>query len=154
MMPTANTFQPIEWQPSMATGVAAIDRQHQYLIDTLRQANQQLLNSDDNELLNRVAKDLLGYAITHFETEEKLMQRYGYEEAEPEMAQLHVSQHRNFSQQVVSVREQLREGQKVSHLEVLKFLNHWLRDHVLGIDQHLGRFLNQAMLNKKRDALP
>jgi hemerythrin len=46
---------------------------------------------------------------------------------------------------VVSVCDHLREGREVSSAEVLKFLNHWLRDHVLGIDQLLGEFLCQAM---------
>ncbi|WP_316367264.1 bacteriohemerythrin [Candidatus Thiodiazotropha sp. CDECU1] len=134
-------FQPIEWEASMATGVAAIDKQHKYLIDTLQTANETLLADDDVALLKRVANDLLGYAITHFETEEELMQRYGYTEARPEEARAHIAQHRDFSCQIVAVHEQLREGKKVSRIEVLRFLNHWLRDHVLGVDQLLGKYL-------------
>ncbi len=144
-MPKTAPFQPIEWDPAMATGIAAIDKQHQYLIDTLRRASQQLTRDDDSALLNQLAKELLGYAILHFETEEKLMQHYGYEQADPQMARLHVAQHRDFSQQVVAIRERLREGQKVSHLKVLKFINHWSHDHVLGMDRRLGEFLTQAM---------
>ncbi len=136
----------------MATGVAVIDNQHQYLIDTLQKANRQLLDDHDDILLSQIARDLLGYAIMHFETEEKLMQRYGYEAADPETAQRHITQHRDFSKQVVAIREQLREGQKVSHPDVLKFLNHWLRDHVLGIDQRLGQFLAEAMRKSNHEA--
>jgi hemerythrin len=93
----------------------------------------------------QISKDLLGYAITHFDTEETLMRRYGYEDLFPEEARKHIQQHREFSRQVVSVCDHLREGREVSSVEVLKFLNHWLRDHVLGIDQMLGDFLRQAM---------
>lgn len=134
-------FKPIEWEASMATGIAAIDKQHKYLIDTLQSASQTPLTDDDVDLLNKVTKDLLGYAITHFETEEALMQHYGYAEARPEEARVHIAQHREFSRQVVTVHEQLREGQKVSRIEVLRFLNHWLRDHILGVDQLLGKYL-------------
>lgn len=130
----------------MATGIESIDKQHRYLVDTLQEANEKLLRDNDSELLNQIARDLLSYAITHFETEEKLMQRYGYEAACPQEARDHIAQHRAFSKQVVAVCDQLREGQEISHLEVLKFLNHWLRDHVLGIDQLLGKFLHQAMV--------
>jgi hemerythrin-like metal-binding protein len=140
-----DTFQPIEWTDEMATGIEAIDKQHRFLVDTLQEANEKLLHDSDRDLLGLIAKDLLSYALTHFETEEKLMQRYGYEAACPEEARGHIAQHRDFSHQVVAVRDQLREGRAISHLQVLKFLNHWLRDHVLGIDQQLAVFLRRAM---------
>jgi hemerythrin-like metal-binding protein len=137
-------FQPIEWSDQMATGVAQIDNQHRYLVDTLRQANNRLLNDHEGALLGEIAKDLLTYAIMHFETEEDLMKRYGYAEAFPELAKLHIAQHRDFSHQVVAVCDNLREGRQVSRVDVLKYLNEWLRHHVLGIDQKLGAFLCEA----------
>lgn len=137
-------FEQIEWLDRMVTGVAAIDSQHRYLVDTLRQANEKLLGSNDTALLAEVARDLLNYAIMHFETEEELMQRYGYHEACPEIARLHVAQHREFSRQVVAVRDRLHENRQVSRIDVLKYLNEWLRGHVLGIDQKLGAFVREA----------
>jgi hemerythrin len=130
----------------MATGVTTIDKQHCYLIDTLRIANNTLMReSGDDSALKRIANDLLGYAIIHFETEESLMQRYGYTVLYPETAKHHIAQHRNFSQRIVSVNDSLREGEKVSLNEVLVYLNEWLAEHVFGIDQQLGMFLVQAM---------
>jgi hemerythrin-like metal-binding protein len=140
-MPQIEDFQPIEWNESMLTGIADIDKQHQYLVDTLQEANKKLLSDDNNILLRQIVRDLLGYAIMHFETEETLMQRYGYDKAYPEEAQSHIAQHRDFSRQVVMVRDQLREGCMVSREEVLSFLNHWLREHVFGTDQLLGKYL-------------
>ena len=144
-MSLKTSFQPIEWVDAMATGIATIDRQHRFLIDTLQQANEKLLQDENDALLGEIAKVLLSYALTHFETEEELMQRYGYEAACPEDAHAHVAQHRDFSRRVVALRDQLREGREVSRIEVLRFLNHWLRDHVLGIDRRLGEFLRQVM---------
>jgi hemerythrin-like metal-binding protein len=140
-MSEIDTFPAIQFEPSMSTGIEAIDKQHQYLFETLSDANKYLLNSSNEYLLSQIAKDLLGYAITHFETEEGLMQRYGYDEAHPSDAKAHIAQHRFFSSQVVAVRDQLREGRGASLTEMLRFLNHWLQDHVLGIDQKLGKFL-------------
>jgi len=128
----------------MATGVAVIDNQHRYLIEIRQQANEKLLHdTDDDALLSRIGKELLGYAITHFENEEALMRDYGYEAARPEEALAYIAQHRDFSRRVVAVRDQLREGEKVSREELLRFLNHWLGNHVLGIDQALGKYLMQ-----------
>jgi hemerythrin-like metal-binding protein len=146
-MPVEIPFRPIDWTDAMATGIAAIDSQHHYLVDMLKEANEKLLADHDDALLATIAKDLLGYAIMHFETEEKLMLRYGYMATCPEVARNHIGQHRDFSRQVVAVCDHLREGRQVSRLEVLKFLNEWLRNHVLGIDQALGEFLVQAMDN-------
>ena len=134
-------FEPIEWTAAMATGVSQMDEQHRFLVDTLRQANEKLLGDHEGALLGEIARDLLGYAILHFETEENLMQRYGYAAAYPEQARAHIAQHRDFSRQVVAVCDSLREGRQVSRIEVLKFLNEWLRDHVLRVDQMLARFI-------------
>jgi hemerythrin-like metal-binding protein len=142
-------FKPIKWTEAMATGIVAIDKQHHYLVDTLQEANERLLREQGNALLEQIAKDLLGYAIMHFETEEGLMQRYGYAAVYPQEAQDHITQHREFSHQVIAVCDQLREGKKVSRIEVLTFLNDWLRTHVLGVDRQLGRFLVQQMAARK-----
>ena len=137
-------FVQIEWSEKMATGVAQVDVQHHYLVDTLREANAKLLGDHDSALLAEIAKGLLNYAIMHFETEEELMQRYGYATAQPDVARTHIAQHREFSRRVVAVCDQLREKRSVSNVEVLKYLNEWLRGHVLGIDQKLGAFVREA----------
>jgi hemerythrin len=138
-------FEQIKWSERMATGIPVIDQQHHYLVDTLRRANRKLLGGQDDLALAETARDLLAYAIMHFETEEALMVQYGYHAARPDAARLHIDQHRDFSRRVVAIHEQLREKQAVSRVEVLAFLNHWLRDHVLGVDQALATFLNEAM---------
>lgn len=144
-------FEPIEWSDQMNTGIKEVDSQHRFLVDTLRQANSRLINDHEGALLGDIARDLLTYAIMHFETEEALMKRYGYAEAFPDLARIHVAQHRDFSHQVVAVCDNLREGRQVSRTEVLKFLNEWLRHHVLGIDQKLGQFLREAQARQDAD---
>ncbi|MEJ2529156.1 MAG: bacteriohemerythrin [Gammaproteobacteria bacterium] len=147
-MPLKQPFQPIEWNDSMETGIASIDRQHHFLVDTLRMANQELLrghkDGHEDALVHNIVNDLLSYAIMHFETEEELMQRNNYSAAHPEDAHAHIEQHRSFSRHVVEISDQLHEGQQVSCNEVLAFLNEWLRNHVLGTDRKLSAFLLQT----------
>ncbi|MEJ2693450.1 MAG: bacteriohemerythrin [Candidatus Thiodiazotropha sp.] len=140
-MPQIESFQPIEWQESMAIGIDAIDEQHRYLFDTLNAANDRLRGNHDDLLLSQFINDLLGYAITHFKTEEALMQRYDYAKACPAEAETHIAQHRFFSRRIVAALDQLREGKAVSRAELLSFLNNWLHDHVLGTDQKMARYL-------------
>jgi hemerythrin-like metal-binding protein len=138
-------FQSIEWTDEMALGIPVIDKQHRFLVELLQDANEKLASDQSNFLLSKIVKDLLGYAITHFETEEKLMQRYGYAAANPEEMKEHIEQHRDFSHQVVTICDRLREGREVSHEELLVFLNNWLHNHLLGTDQQYGEFLRKAM---------
>lgn len=144
-----NSFKSIEWTDQMEMGIPTIDKQHRFLVETLQDANEKLLSDRDSYYLEEIAKDLLGYAITHFETEEKLMQRYGYDKSFPEDAKKHIAEHREFSKKVVAIGEQLREGNKVSRLEVLTFLNDWLNNHILDVDKKYGEFLRKAI--KKSD---
>ena len=143
------TFKPITWSEDMATGIPAIDKQHRYLVDMLSEANAKLLDSHDPNLLAQIARDLLGYALLHFETEENLMKHYGFAVEFPDEADAHIAQHRAFSREVVAVCDALREGHHVSRMEVLAFLNNWLRDHVLGIDRRLAAFIAKASAAEK-----
>jgi hemerythrin-like metal-binding protein len=138
-------LKSIEWSDEMEMGIPAIDKQHRFLVETLQDANEKLLSDRDGYFLDKMAKDLLGYALTHFETEEKLMQRYGYDLAFPEDAKNHIREHREFSKKVVSICEQLREGNRVSRIDVLTFLNDWLYNHLLDVDQQYGEFLRKAI---------
>jgi hemerythrin-like metal-binding protein len=151
-MPVKPPFRLVEWSDEkMSIGIDPIDKQHRYLVDTLWLANDKLARGDDDVLLAKIIEEMLGYAIMHFETEEELMQRYDYEAAHPENARDHVSQHREFSHRMVTFNDQLHEGQHVSRMEVLTFLNDWLQNHLLGVDQLFGEFLVQAMEASGRD---
>jgi hemerythrin-like metal-binding protein len=135
----------IEYNESLMTGIEEIDEQHRFLIDTLHEANHMFSNNYDRELLNQVTKDLLSYAITHFETEEALMQQHGYLDAHPNAAKDHISQHRDFTNRIVSINDRLREGLSIHYVELFEFLEAWLQNHVLGFDQDLGRYLRKSM---------
>ena len=83
---------------------------------------------------------MLSYALYHFDTEEDLMQEFGYQE-DGDAMQRHLEQHRAFSKQVVSARDSLRAGANISAQELLEFLNTWLVNHILNTDRKLGAFI-------------
>jgi hemerythrin-like metal-binding protein len=142
-MPIEKLNLSIEYSDRLLTGIPEIDEQHRFLIDTLHEANHMFSNSYDKELLDRIIKDLLSYAITHFETEEKLMQKYNYIVAHPNKAKDHIAQHRDFSNRIVSINERMREGLSIHYIELFEFLDAWLQNHVLGFDQDLGNYLRK-----------
>lgn len=139
---TRNSAAPIHWQASFATGVDEIDEQHRILINTLNGANNLLTDASSLQVLDQITKDLLSYALYHFEAEEELMHASGYAEAMPEEMRQHLDEHRKFSATVVGVREKIQGGHRVPRDELLSFLNNWLVDHILQTDKKLGTFMS------------
>ncbi|MFA5080933.1 MAG: bacteriohemerythrin [Hydrogenophilaceae bacterium] len=134
-------YEPIEWDDSFNTGVAEIDEQHHILVNTLNEANAKLAGDVSIDFVEEITQDLLSYALYHFETEEGLMQEYGYHEAGTGDAERHLQQHRSFSSRVVAVRDNLRAGMPISREDLITFLNNWLVNHILNTDKKLGAFI-------------
>lgn len=137
----AGSQPPLVWNDSFATGVAEIDEQHMILVHTLNEAAVRLAADASLDTLERITQDLLSYALYHFETEEQLMQTYGYSEDAGTEAEQHLEQHRSFSSKVVQVREGIKQGTPIAPDELLGFLNGWLTNHILHTDKKLGAFI-------------
>lgn len=133
--------QALIWNDSFATGVPEIDEQHMILIHTLNEAALKLAGDPSPDNIDQITRDLLGYALYHFETEEELMQEYGYEAAGEDATARHLEQHRSFSAKVVAVRDAIRAGNNIAPDELLAFLNDWLANHILNTDRQLGQFI-------------
>ncbi|MDO9046984.1 MAG: hemerythrin domain-containing protein [Methylobacter sp.] len=98
----------------------------------------ELVKSTSNtKFLEEITRDLLSYALYHFETEEGLMQKYDYIED----ADAHIRQHRSFSAKVVAVRNDIKTGILISREDLLSFLNSWLINHILNTDKGMTAFL-------------
>lgn len=136
------SHEPLLWNDDYLIGVERIDAQHKVLVNTLNEASSRLAVNANREVLEQITRDLLSYAIYHFETEESLMRAYNYDGQSVADAEQHRQEHRNFSQQVVALRDGLRDGRLVSREELLSFLNNWLINHILDTDKHFGEFLN------------
>ena len=145
-----NDSEPIQWSDALLTGVAEIDRQHRILVDTLNEAQVKLTSEADDPLFEQITRDLLAYAIYHFNTEEKLMQQYSYATASAEEARAHLAAHRSFSEQVVALRDKAREGKPGSREVLLVFLKNWLTNHIMTTDKRLGQFIGAH--TKRRDS--
>jgi hemerythrin-like metal-binding protein len=135
----------IKWSSDYETGVEEIDEQHHILVNTLNEANELLTKEYSLENLQNITKDLLSYALYHFETEEELMQEYNYESEAPKDYENHMKQHRDFSAKVVDVRDSLKSGNLIGQDELISFLVNWLLNHIDKTDKKLGKFLSSKM---------
>jgi hemerythrin-like metal-binding protein len=138
-------FEEIRWSPDYETGVEEIDDQHHILVNTLNEANELLTNEYSLQNLQNITKDLLSYALYHFETEEELMHKYNYEDEAKKDFENHMKQHRDFSAKVVEIRESLKAGNLIEQAELISFLVNWLLNHIDKTDKKLGKFLLEKM---------
>ena len=135
----------ITWDASFNVGIDDIDDQHRILVNTINEADQKLSEDASQEVLENITKDLLSYALYHFETEEEMMQAYNYQGRSQAEYEAHMKQHRDFSAQVVAIRESIRAGSPIDKEELLEFLVDWLTNHIQNTDKKLGAFLQDAM---------
>jgi hemerythrin-like metal-binding protein len=138
---TTHAVDTIAWQDSFETGVGDIDDQHRVLINTLNEANARLRSETRQDAIDQLLKDLLAYALYHFDTEESLMKTFDYAGHDAPMAERHVAQHRQFAATVVDMRERFVATGELDREALLVFLNEWLTGHILGLDRKLGDFV-------------
>ncbi|WP_455757507.1 bacteriohemerythrin [Sulfurimonas sp.] len=132
----------IIWNSDYDTGVEDIDEQHRILVNTINEAGEKLSKDSSLEALESITRDLLSYALYHFETEEEMMQEHNYKEYSQEEYDTHMKQHRDFSAQVVEVRESIKDGNPIGKEDLIGFLTNWLINHINKTDKKLGAFLN------------
>ncbi len=130
-------YDLIVWHDKLVTGIGKIDEQHQILVNLLNEANIKLTPNNNAKFLEEITRNLLSYALYHFETEEGLMQKYGYIED----SDAHIRQHRSFSAKVVAVRNEIKTGIPISREDLLSFLNSCLINHILNTDKQFAAFL-------------
>jgi len=133
----AADYDLIVWHDKLVTGIGKIDEQHQILVNLLNEANIKLTPNNNAKFLEEITRNLLSYALYHFETEEGLMQKYDYIED----SDAHIRQHRSFSAKVVAVRNDIKTGIPISREDLLSFLNSWLINHILNTDKQFAAFL-------------
>ncbi|MCB1869620.1 MAG: hemerythrin family protein [Gammaproteobacteria bacterium] len=130
--------RPLVLDESALTGVEEIDHQHQHLLNLINHTHLSLLKNGSPVNTRSLVRELLGYSIYHFNTEESLLKQYATTEEEKAEADKHISQHRLFSQRVVLLQEKLVRRQFIDTDELLSFLTGWINDHVLLTDKALA----------------
>ncbi|MBX5466914.1 MAG: bacteriohemerythrin [Firmicutes bacterium] len=117
------------WDPAYATGIAAMDGQHQTIIDLINRAARAR-----PEEVEAVVAELAEYTATHFGAEEQVMADLGF----PDLAQ-HRAAHGRLLDWVHRAKT---EG--VSREDLLTELATWLVRHILAQDKQYGQWAARA----------
>jgi hemerythrin-like metal-binding protein len=129
-----------DWDERYATGISAIDAQHQALFQSARDLHDAVATGNPGPAVARVLDHLVTYCKTHFEDEEALMGRLGFP-GRP----AHLEEHRKLMAQVYGLLERHATGEAEVPMELAIFITHWLRTHIKEFDQRLAEFSRAEM---------
>ena len=126
----------LTWSSSMEVGIGEIDRQHKKLVDLINTLHEGMLAKKTKEALGKTLAELISYTKSHFGTEEKYFDRFGY----PDAAK-HKKEHVAFAGKVLDFQKKFEDGSILISMEIMTFLREWLVKHIQGSDKAYGPFL-------------
>ena len=132
------TMTLLSWRDDYRVGVPLIDMEHQYLIALINEFHDKHANRITRPLATFVLNRLVSYAEEHFQHEETLMLKIGF----PRLAhQQKLHEQLYFS--IFALQEEMSRENAVADGKTMRFLRHWLLDHILDEDMDIGDFLRR-----------
>lgn len=127
----------LTWSHACAIGVQAMDDQHGILMDTMNELHAALVRGCGKKQLDEHMSRLVEFSRLHFLCEEQLLERYDF----PGLA-AHRRAHQELLRQIEETIEKVGQGDAVDAPSLLTFLRGWYSEHVEGLDQDYGPWLN------------
>jgi hemerythrin-like metal-binding protein len=132
---------------ALNTGDPIVDAQHRELFALVNDLNAATLVDADDDSTTAALHRILGYATTHFQTEEALMERTEYPNSE-----CHRSIHREFTATAVRLVEEHDRGEGMTIGQLAGFMENWLETHIGEEDLLLIRHVREY--DRARSARP
>jgi hemerythrin-like metal-binding protein len=118
----------VTWKSYYSVGEPSLDDQHKKVLVLINGLYDAVERGDDRAAVKPVLNELLQYALTHFQYEEKLMRERGYSR----LAE-HMALHEDFRRQARIWRG---ESCTVAGHDLLKFLKQWWVGHIQSEDKN------------------
>ncbi|MBP7211624.1 hemerythrin family protein [bacterium] len=117
--------------------IQEIDEQHKMLISYLDELYDAMQKGEAHKILKPLLKKLVGYAQTHFATEEYYFRIFDYPES-----QKHEAEHDAFVEKVRKFQDDFNAGKAMLSIEIADFLRNWISEHISIEDKKYSAFLN------------
>ena len=131
----------VNWDGSFSVNVSEIDQQHKRLVMMINELSDAMKQGKGTDILGKIVNELISYTATHFKTEEKYFDQFGY----PDTAS-HKKEHMDFVQKVSDFKDGFEKGQLTLSIEVMNFLSDWLQNHIKDTDMKYSQFFNEKGL--------
>jgi len=123
------------WRDSYSVGVAEIDNQHQALFKLVNELHVAVSTGRGADTTKAVLLRLVAYTQTHFAAEERLLAKHRFPGLDA-----HRQSHEEFTRQLTQFLCPTSRNATEITQSVLQMLQHWLMDHVTGVDQQCAVF--------------
>ena len=135
----------IKWRDEFNTGITGIDCEHRELIALINAFYAALENNTDKDKLLDSLNDIYAAIYSHFVLEEKLMEKYGYDQYEQ-----HRYDHINLLDDIRDITDELEANQYFAEHQLKEKLNNWFSIHFRTHDARLHQ-LEQLIASGKAD---
>ena len=129
----------ILWKENLSVGVNEIDNQHKELFNRINNLLDACTRGKGSEEVKRTSDFLSEYVISHFGTEEKLMNKYNY----PDYAS-HKEKHEKFKKEFAELKMKIEKEDTglLTTIGTNHLLIDWWLNHIGKVDKALGAFLS------------
>lgn len=124
----------IAWDDAYKVNNEMIDSQHRKLFE-LADGLYGLVSSGETDRgkVGKVIQELVEYVMFHFGSEEELMKKIGYADADS-----HIKAHRDFNDYTSKLVNEFSSGKDVDLGGLYSFIGKWLVDHITVVDKKLA----------------
>ncbi len=123
-----------EWDDSLATGNAEIDRHHREIIDQINLLFGRMMDGEGPEAVLDIVAAMSRTMERHFAEEESLMNRIRYADTA-----IHKTSHQHFLSQFSMLKRQVESGRPDAAKALFEFAATWLKRHIQHEDKELAR---------------
>ncbi|MBF0184652.1 MAG: hemerythrin family protein [Magnetococcales bacterium] len=124
------------WKASYSVGIAMIDDDHKKLLAMVWNMFKALDKAHGTEQAETVLRELAEYTVTHFDREEKLMEKHQF----PDLANHH-REHEAMKAKVKEFQDKFSSNSVEVSREMLRYLQEWLFNHISKTDKAYSEYL-------------
>jgi len=129
------------WSTKLELGIKTIDDQHKQLIKLINKLYNAMQAGKDSNALLGILNELVEYTVYHFDYEEEIFHKYGYEREKE-----HVDIHTKLKNTAVELKNKIENGEAVIGFNVISFLENWVKNHILVEDKKYAAFFKSKGL--------
>ena len=135
----------ISWRPEYQVGVRLIDTEHKYLFALINEFHAKHARGNALKQCVLVLNRLVAYAEEHFQHEEALMQTINYPRLQDQKGM-----HKQLYTSIFELNEKLSIEGALVDADTLRFLKHWIIEHIVKEDTRIGDFLRSKAAQSGR----
>jgi hemerythrin-like metal-binding protein len=132
----------IVFDDKIRIGLTDIDSQHRKLVDLINRLHKSMKLRQGKAQSGHILNELVDYTVTHFQFEENLMKKYGYQESDD-----HFLKHKDLVAKVGDFRNRFTQGNATLSMDLMDFLKDWLLIHINVTDRKYVPFFKSKGLS-------